>query len=260
MSVLDSIIQGVKLDEESRRLPNTELEELIASAPKPRSALMSLKTQELSLIAEIKRSSPSKGELSEIADPSSLARIYEESGASVISVLTEERRFKGSLKDFANVRKTVELPMLRKDFMVSEYLIKESRAFGADVILLIVAALDDYELLDFYELSWELGMDALIEVHNEVELERALAISPKIVGVNSRNLKTLEVDTATFTRILPLIPNNIVRVAESGISDLSDVKRARQAGADAVLIGEALVKSVDPAARVKEFLEGADSQ
>jgi indole-3-glycerol phosphate synthase len=259
MSVLNSIIQGVRLDEEARRLPNTELEELIARAPKPRSALMNLKTQKLSLIAEIKRSSPSKGELSEISDPASLAGVYEKSGASVISVLTEERRFKGSLKDFANVRKTVELPMLRKDFMVSEYLIKESRAYGADLILLIVAALDDYELRDFYDLSRELGMDVLIEVHDEVELERALVIEPEIVGVNSRNLKTLEVDSATFTRLLPLIPDHIARVAESGISDLSDIKRARRAGADAVLIGEALVKSADPAMTIIEFLEGADS-
>jgi indole-3-glycerol phosphate synthase len=259
MSVLDAIIEGVRLDEQSRRLSESELSERIASAPMPKSALKGLGSSQLSLIAEIKRSSPSKGNLSEIPAPNLLARIYEESGAAVISVLTEERRFNGSLKDFELVRNEVSLPMLRKDFMVSEYLIRESRAFGADVVLLIVAALSESELRDFYALALELGMDVLVEIHDERELERALAISPKILGVNSRNLKTLDVDTSTFDRLLPLIPDSIIKVAESGISSIAEIKSARNAGADAVLVGEALVRSADPGNTIKSFLASANS-
>jgi indole-3-glycerol phosphate synthase len=175
-------------------------------------------------------------------------------------VLTEERRFNGSLKDFALVRKEVSLPMLRKDFMVSEYLIRESRAFGADLVLLIVAALSESELRDFHALAIELGMDVLVEIHDEVELERALTISPKILGVNARNLKTLDVDTSSFDRLLPLIPGSIIKVAESGISTLDDARRARKAGADALLVGEALVRSPDPGNTIKSFLESADTR
>lgn len=259
MSVLDSIIEGVRLDEASRRLSKAELEERISVAAKPRSAIAKLQSEDLSLIAEIKRSSPSKGNLSEIPEPDSLASIYENNGASVISVLTERRRFNGSLADFSLVRSAVDLPMLRKDFMVSEYLIRESRAFGADLVLLIVAALSDDELQDFHQLTYELGMEALVEIHDEAELERALAISPRILGVNSRNLKTLEVHTSSFTRLLPLIPDSIIKVAESGIANLDDVRAARRAGADAVLIGEALVRSKNPGLTIREFLESADS-
>ncbi len=147
MSVLDSIIEGVRLDEQARRLTNSELLDRISSAPAPRSAIEKLASRELSIIAEIKRSSPSKGELSDIPEPALLAETYEKSGAAVISVLTEQRRFKGSLKDFTEVRGVVNLPMLRKDFMVSEYLIQESRAYGADLVLLIAAALDDHQLI-----------------------------------------------------------------------------------------------------------------
>ncbi len=260
MSVLDSIIEGVRLDEQSRRLSDSELNERIAGAPRPRSAIEVLGRGQLSMIAEIKRSSPSKGNLSEIPEPDLLAQIYEKSGASVISVLTEERRFNGSLKDFALVRKEVSLPMLRKDFMVSEYLIRESRAFGADLVLLIVAALSESELRDFHALATELGMDVLVEIHDELELERALRISPKILGVNSRNLKTLDVDSSSFDRLLPLIPGSIIKVAESGISNLNDIRRARKAGADAVLVGEALVRSPDPGNTIRSFLESADTR
>ena len=143
--------------------------------------------------------------------------------------------------------------------MVSEYLIQESRAYGADLVLLIAAALDDHQLRDFYTLSQELGMDALVEIHDEEELERALAISPKIVGVNSRNLKTLEVDTTSFDRLIPLIPGNVIKVAESGISGVGDILMARKTGADAVLVGEALVRSQDPGQTLRSFLESVES-
>jgi indole-3-glycerol phosphate synthase len=170
--VLESIIEGVRLDEAARRRSESEIEELISKAPSPRSPIAKLRGEKLSIIAEIKRSSPSKGNLAEISKPESLARTYEENGACVVSVLTEQRRFKGSLDDFTLVRNSIDVPMLRKDFMVSEYLIRESRAFGADVILLIVAALDDHELRDFYSLAKELKMDVLVEIHDEYELDR----------------------------------------------------------------------------------------
>lgn len=254
MSVLNSIIEGVKQDEQRRRIENSLLNEMIGEAPKARDAMAALSARRFSLIAEVKRSSPSKGDLSSIPSPAKLAKTYSAGGAAVVSVLTEERRFKGSLTDFKEVREVIEIPMLRKDFMVSEYLIKESRAFGADLVLLIVAALDDQELKDFYQLASELGMSSLVEVHDESELERALAINPKIVGVNARNLKTLEVDKGAFRRLLPLIPSDILKVAESGMSSRQDAQLARSSGADAILVGEALVKATNPAELIEEFL------
>lgn len=257
MSVLDSIIEGVKLDEANRRLSPSELEERIATAPEVRDALRALSELNFSIIAEIKRSSPSKGALAAIPEPKVLGKIYEESGAAIVSVLTEERRFNGSLADFASVRGAIELPMLRKDFMVSDYLIRESRAYGADLVLLIVAALDDGQLRDLFQLAGELGMNSLIEIHDEAELERAMAINPKIIGVNSRNLKTLEVDRSAFARLLPRIPNQVVRVAESGISSIEDIQFAYKSGAKAALVGEALVKSKEPGRVLTELLASA---
>lgn len=257
MSVLDSIIEGVKLDEANRRMPTAQLEERITVAPKVKDALQALSEPKFSIIAEIKRSSPSKGALAEIPEPSALAKIYEESGAAIVSVLTEERRFKGSLADFASVRESISIPMLRKDFMVSDYLVRESRAYGADLVLLIVAALDDAQLRDLYQLASELGMNSLIEIHDEVELERAMAINPKIVGVNSRNLKTLEVDRSAFARLLPRIPDEVIKVAESGISSVRDIEFAFSSGARAALVGEALVKAEHPGRALAELLASA---
>jgi indole-3-glycerol phosphate synthase len=208
----------------------------------------------MKVIAEVKRSSPSKGELSTIADPASLAQQYQEAGASVISVLTEERRFKGSLADLAAVRARVTIPILRKDFMVDEYQFFEARAYGADAVLLIVAALSKSQLRDFYDVATELGMASLIEVHTADELERALEISPQIVGVNSRNLKTLEVSQEAFADLIPRIPSSLVRVAESGIASRSDVEFAQNAGANAILVGEALVTSGDPKLAMRTLL------
>lgn len=259
MSVLESIIEGVKLDEASRRIPDSELSERLATAAPPLDAQAALSGKDFSLIAEIKRSSPSKGALAEIPEPEVLAKSYQENGASVVSVLTEERRFNGSLSDFTSVRAALTIPMLRKDFMVSEFLIKESRAFGADMILLIVAALDDYQLRDFYHLATELGMSALIEIHDDNELERALAIAPSIIGVNARNLKTLDVDLGAFERLIPLIPSEIVKVAESGISTIEDIKSVRSLGAQAALVGEALVRAVNPGRQLAEFLASTES-
>jgi indole-3-glycerol phosphate synthase len=257
MSVLDSIIEGVREDLAARRKPLAQLQEAMDSAAPARDPLATLLKNELSVIAEVKRSSPSKGALATIADPASLAEQYENAGASVISVLTERRRFGGSLADLDAVRSRVNIPILRKDFMVDEYQFFEARAHGADVVLLIVAALSKSQFNDFHQLAEGLGMRALVEVHTHDELERALEISPRIVGINSRNLKTLEVDAKAFAELLPLIPKEIVRVAESGISTRADVEFAQNSGATAILVGEALVKSSNPELAMRELL-GAD--
>ena len=254
MSVLDSIIEGVREDLAARRLPMSQLLEAIEVAPPVRDCLPALLTEDISVIAEVKRSSPSKGALAPITDPARLAAGYEEAGAAVISVLTEQRRFGGTLADLDAVRKAVELPILRKDFMVDEYQFYEARAHGADMILLIVAALSKNQLDDYFHLSKELGMRALIEVHTPGELESALEISPEIVGVNSRNLKTLDVDAQAFAELLPQIPNSIARVAESGISTRSDVEFAHEHGATAILVGEALVRSGNPNVAMAQLL------
>ena len=254
MSVLESIISGVREDEAKRKKSKEQLTQMLNEAPKVRSAHETLLRSKFSIIAEVKRSSPSKGDLAAIANPVELARTYAESGAAIVSVLTEERRFKGSLSDFQAVRSAIDIPMLRKDFIVSEYLVEESRAYGADLILLIVAALDDYQLKSFSEIATGLGMDVLVEVHDEIELERALAINPKIVGVNARNLKTLKVDQRSFERLLPQIPSGILRIAESGMSSKADVSHAIEFGADAILVGEALVRAENPKKLIDEFL------
>ena len=254
MSVLDSIIEGVREDLATRRLPMSQLLEAIAVAPPVRDCLAALLTDDISVIAEVKRSSPSKGALAPITDPAGLAANYAEAGATVISVLTEQRRFGGTLADLDAVRRAVELPILRKDFMIDEYQFYEARAHGADVILLIVAALSKNQLDDYFHLSKELGMRALIEVHTSGELESALEISPEIVGVNSRNLKTLDVDVQAFAELIPQIPNSIARVAESGISTRSDVEFAHEHGATAILVGEALVRSGNPNVAMAQLL------
>ena len=254
MSALDSIIAGVREDLEQRRLPMGKLLEHLEMAPPVRDCLPNLLSEEISIISEIKRSSPSKGSLAPIDDPAGLAAQYEQAGAAVISVLTERRRFGGSLDDLDIVRKAVDIPVLRKDFMVSEYQFYEARAHGADVVLLIVAALSQNQLDDYYQLSKELGMKALVEVHTHDELERALEISPEIVGVNSRNLKTLEVDTQAFSQLIPQIPSGIARVAESGISKRDDVVFAQECGATAILVGEALVRTQSPSVAINELL------
>ena len=254
MSALDSIIAGVREDLEQRRMPMGQLLEHLELAPAVRSCLPNLLTSEMSIISEIKRSSPSKGALAQIDDPASLAAQYEQAGASVISVLTERRRFGGSLADLDSVRKTVDIPVLRKDFMISEYQFYEARAHGADVVLLIIAALGQNQLDDYFQLTKELGMDALVEVHTHDELERALEISPKIIGVNSRNLKTLDVDTQAFSQLIPKIPTEIARVAESGISNREDVVFAQECGATAILVGEALVRAQSPSVAINQLL------
>jgi indole-3-glycerol phosphate synthase len=254
MSVLDSIIEGVREDLAARRLPLSQIHEAMENAAKPLDAYAFLSKSEMNVIAEVKRSSPSKGALAPITDPAALAEQYQEAGASAVSILTERRRFAGSLEDLDAVRARVTIPVLRKDFMIDEYQFLEARAHSADIVLLIVAALSRSQLKDFYDLSCELGMASLIEVHTAQELESAMEISPRMIGINSRNLKTLDVDTRAFADLIPQIPVEIIRVAESGISTRSDVQAAQSAGASVILVGEALVKSGDPISAMQELL------
>lgn len=254
MTVLDSIIEGVREDLAARRLPLAQIHQQMEDTPPALDAHQFLRQSEMNVIAEVKRSSPSKGSLAPITDPAALAEQYQEAGAAAVSVLTERRRFGGSLADLDAVRSRVSIPVLRKDFMIDEYQFLEARAHGADIVLLIVAALSKSQLRDFYDLATELGMASLIEVHTEQELESAMAIEPRIIGVNSRNLKTLDVDSAAFLQLIPQIPSDVIRVAESGISSRADVELAQSAGATAILVGEALVKSGNPISAMRELL------
>jgi indole-3-glycerol phosphate synthase len=254
VSVLDSIIEGVREDLAARRGSMGALHERIDAQAPALDVHSFLSRDEMNVIAEVKRSSPSKGNLAPISDPAALAEKYQEAGAAVVSVLTEQRRFGGSLADLDAVRSRIEIPVLRKDFMVDEYQFLEARAHGADIVLLIVAALSKSQLKDFYDLATELGMASLVEVHTQSELESAMDIAPRIVGVNSRNLKTLEVSASVFEELIPTIPSSVIRVAESGISTRADVAQAQKAGATAILVGESLVKSGDPISAMRELL------
>ena len=254
MSVLDSIIEGVREDLAARRGSMGALHERIDAQAPALDAHSFLSRDEMNVIAEVKRSSPSKGNLAPISDPAALAEKYQEAGAAAVSVLTEQRRFGGSLADLDAVRSRIEIPVLRKDFMVDEFQFLEARAHGADIVLLIVAALSKSQLKDFYDLATELGMASLVEVHTQSELESAMEISPRIVGVNSRNLKTLEVSASVFEELIPTIPSSVIRVAESGISTRGDVAQAQKVGATAILVGESLVKSGDPISAMRELL------
>lgn len=254
MSVLDSIIEGVREDLAARRLPLSQLHEQLSTAPAVIDAHPRLIADAMNIIAEVKRSSPSKGALASIGDPKALAAQYEGAGAAVISVLTERRRFGGSLEDLIAVRSEVSIPILRKDFMVDEYQFFEARAAGADVVLLIVAALSKNQLKDYYDLATELGMAVLVETHTRQEIEDAMAIEPRIIGVNARNLKTLDIDLAAFSELIPEIPSSVIRIAESGISQRAEVEIAQSAGANAILVGETLVKSGDPRAAIDQLL------
>jgi indole-3-glycerol phosphate synthase len=252
MAVLDDIVAGVREDLAAREaaVPEAELRRLVADAPPPRDPMPAFRSPGLSVIAEVKRRSPSKGDLAEIADPAALARSYAAGGADAISVLTEPRRFGGSLEDLRAVRAAVDTPLLRKDFIVTDYQLLEARAAGADLVLLIVAALDDETLVRLHRLARELGMTALVEVHDSDEIDRALAAGAELVGVNARNLRTLDVDPDTFGRLAGAIPGQVVRVAESGVTGPADAARHAAEGADVVLVGEALVKVGEPAAAV----------
>ncbi len=255
MSVLDEIVAGVRVDLATRaaRAPYDEVATLAAATPAPRDPMPRFRAPGTSVIAEVKRRSPSKGVLADIPDPAELAAAYERGGAAAISVLTEQRRFGGSLSDLRTVRAAVPTPLLRKDFMVTPYQLHESRAAGADLVLLIVAALDQPLLEKLYAEARGLGLTVLVEVHDAEETHRAVDLGAELIGVNARNLKTLDIDADAFARLAPLIPDTCVRVAESGISGPADVQRYAEQGANVVLVGEALVKDGDPEEAVRSM-------
>ena len=256
-TVLDEIIDGVREDLAVRvaRTSLDELKSLVERVAPARDALAVLRAGDgVKVIAEVKRSSPSKGALAMIADPAGLAADYAAGGASLISVLTEQRRFGGSLEDLAAVRAAVDVPVLRKDFVVSAYQLWEARAHGADAVLLIVSALDQPTLVGMREIAESLGMTALVEVHDEAETDRAVEAGSRVIGVNARNLKTLEVDRGTFARLAPRIPPGIIKVAESGVRGPKDVLDHARAGADAVLVGESLVTGGRPREAVADLI------
>jgi len=257
-SVLDDIVAGVRIDL-ARREADTTAEDLraaLADVAPPRDPMPHFRGSGLSVIAEVKRRSPSKGELAEIPEPAVLAAAYARGGAAAISVLTEERRFGGSLADLRAVRAAVDVPVLRKDFIVTPYQLLEARAAGADLVLLIVAALDDDTLRRLHDEARELGLTVLVEVHDDAETERAVALGAELIGVNARNLRTLAVDPDTFGRLAPLVPPERVLVAESGIAGPADAAGFAELGARAVLVGEALVRDGDPEAAVRALSGG----
>lgn len=255
-TVLDEILERVRADVEARqkRVPLAAVKERAAAAPPPRDAYSALRRPGVGVIAEIKRSSPSAGKLADIPDAAALAAEYEAGGARCISVLTEPRYFGGSLEDLAAVRQAVDVPVLCKDFIVSSYQVHEARAHGADLVLLIVAALEQQVLVGLRERIESLGMTALVEVHDEREADRALEAGARVIGVNARDLRTMRVDRSVFERIAPGLPNHVVKVAESGVRGPHDLIRYASAGADAVLVGEGLVTKKSPREAVAELV------
>ena len=255
-TVLDSILEGVHADVAAREadVSLAEVKERAQRAPAPLDVMAALRAPGIAVIAEVKRASPSRGALASIDDPAALARAYQDGGARVISVLTEQRRFHGSLDDLDTVRASVSIPVLRKDFIVRPYQIHEARAHGADMLLLIVAALEQSVLTSLLERTESLGMTALVEVHTEEEADRALQAGASVIGVNARDLKTLEVDRDCFARIAPGLPSNVIRIAESGVRGTADLLAYAGAGADAVLVGEGLVTSGDPRSAVADLV------
>lgn len=256
MTVLNDILAGVAEDlaERQAKVSIDELKDLAAKQPPALDPMPAFRADGVAVIAEVKRSSPSKGALADIKDPAALAVDYAAGGASAISVLTEQRRFGGTLDDLRAVRTEVSVPVLRKDFITTAYQLWEARAAGADMALLIVAALDQKALEALIDRARSIGLTPLVEVHDELEVQRAVAAEADLIGVNARNLKTLEVDRQTFERIVPSIPDSVVKVAESGVRGPHDVIEYARFGADVVLVGETLVKGDDPRATVADLV------
>lgn len=258
--VLADLTAGAVEDAERRALtrPLAEVESAALSRPAAIDALKVLApASRVKIIAEVKRASPSRGALAEIPDPARQAALYETGGASAISVLTEERRFGGSLADLEAVAARVALPVLRKDFIATPYQLFEARAAGADLALLIVAGLEPNVLRELYALTRELGMTPLVEAHSADELEAAVDLGASLIGINARNLSTFELDRDLFGRLVERIPDGAIKIAESAVLEPADVAHYRAAGADVVLIGEALVTG-DPVATLERFLAAGD--
>jgi indole-3-glycerol phosphate synthase len=254
--VLESLYAGSVADSAAREqnLSISKLESIALSSAQPIDALKALApVDRIRILAEVKRASPSRGDLAEISDPTVLAKIYAENGASAISVLTEQRKFKGSLEDLKAVRAKVSVPLLRKDFIANEYQVLEARANGADIVLLIVAGLDEKALIRLKAFIEELGMTAFVETHNAEEVKLAVDLGAGLLGVNARDLSTFETDRNLFEKLVHLIPGGTIKVAESAVRNADDVRHYRAAGADVVLVGEALVTN-NPAEMLQSFL------
>lgn len=259
---LDEVVQRTRADVDARRqeVPLEALQERLEPAPRGRPFSEALIQEGISLIAEMKRSSPSKGPIRPDATVSDIVRAYEAAGASACSVLTEPHWFGGSLDDLREARGACALPLIRKDFIVDPYQLVEARLAGADAVLLIVAALSRDELTSLYDQAGEIGLDCLVEVHDDDEMQTAVDCGVEIIGVNNRNLHTLEVDTDTALRLLVDAPAGTIVVAESGITSNDDVQRLEEAGVDAILVGEALMSQDDPAAAVHALLGTRSSE
>ena len=253
--ILDTIVY--RKMEEVRALKEAGLREPPGDIEPPRGFLKALRAAAgLAVIAEAKKASPSKGLIRPDFDPAAIARSYKAGGASAVSVLTDMDFFQGSLDYIPIVRQAVDLPVLRKDFIVDALQIREARLYGADAILLIAAILEQHQMGEYLDLSAELGMDVLVEVHDEAEVEKALAAGSRLIGINNRDLRDFTVDLNTTFRLQKLIPADIPVVSESGIRDRSDMQRMRQAGICAVLIGETLMRAADPGVALHDLLAG----
>jgi len=256
--ILNQIVADNKLELENRKriTPLAELKKMALTQSPPLDFASALRGERVQLIAEVKKASPSRGVIRNDFNPVEIARIYADNGASAISVLTEARYFQGSLNYLKDIKMALgkRLPLLRKDFIHDPYQVYESRAYGADALLLIVAILTPGKLGELLNLSQELKMNCLVEVHDEAELEIALRSEAKIIGINNRDLKTFTIDLTTTERLRPLIPSDKIVVSESGIKNRSDMEKMRQWGVDAVLIGEALMSAPDIAVKMKELL------
>jgi indole-3-glycerol phosphate synthase len=262
-TILDKILSR-KVEEIAERKDRVTIDDAVAvardigdSARRPRALIQILRDRaadgEIALIAEAKKASPSKGILIEDFDPVKIGKLYAENGAAAISVLTDEDFFQGSLEYLTAVRDALPLPVLRKDFIIDPLQVYDARVAGADAVLLIVATLEDAQMADLHALITELGMAALVEVHDEGEMERALKLGAPLIGINNRDLRTFDIDLETTARLASLVPEDVILVAESGIASGEDVRRMGELGAHAVLVGEALVKAPDMAAAVREF-------
>jgi indole-3-glycerol phosphate synthase len=252
--IVDEIVGSTKklVAERKSEVPIGKLASIAGKQSPPRNFTAALDGSDIKLIAEVKRASPSKGLLAPNMNAAALAGIYERCGAAAVSVLTEPEYFRGSLADLESVRAAVGLPVLRKDFILDPYQVYEARAHGADAVLLIVAILSAGELWSLLEIVHSLGMAALVEVHDREELEQALAVDPEIIGINNRRLADFSVSLETTMQLRPLVPGLVV--SESGIHTRDDVVKLKDAGVDAILVGEALVSSADPAGKIRELL------
>jgi len=254
--MLDRIIaqKRAEVEQRKREAPMSYLQERIGRRKPVLDLALVLRHDHIQLIAEVKHASPSRGILTSSFNPTELARAYAEGGAAAISVLTEASHFMGSIEHLADIKETVGLPLLRKDFIFDPYQIYESRAYGADALLLIAAVLDQGQLKELISLSHSLGLRCLVEVHNEGEMERAVLSEAEIIGINNRDLNTFSVDINTTRRLRPLVPKGKIVVSESGIRSKKDVEKLRKWGIDAVLVGEALVTADSVQAKIRELM------